>query len=149
KERKKIAVLKVESIPGDFDGKSLLQKSIALGIPLDASIKLQKANSTTDIKKDFFSYSSFFGLLFTSDNARVHLNNFDLAKLFFLARSSDEVEEKTVVYQELTRTQSGNQTVIDAVNELFRSIEIINEGTSVEVVNLTSVNGFAGDVSHM
>lgn len=128
---------------------SMLANSIFLHIPLDGEI-ISEDGEINDVKTQLLSAKTVFSVFFSNPSFHLlQMNSYDFIKLYFWAKQVPKrnIQEKTI--QSISSYKDNNFELNTILSDLFGDQDIINEKTSVEVVNATGINGLGGKVSQM
>lgn len=140
---KRVVRLKIENVPKEFQHSSLFEKSLLIGVPLDASISMNDSNSDNIftlgksiayfIKPSYIKSDRLGELDFLKLSRK--LSNFSDADIITEKRAFKDFSEGNIDPKELF--------------ELFKRDSIINDKTSITVVNASGQNGLARRVELM
>lgn len=122
--------------------KTRLEKSILLGVPVDAQLRQKSSGTRKNSNISQFSKSSLVSILTTRNFIFENMNAFDLLKIYFYNLS---IPKSNVRRVEVERVESLSQDIYD----YFRDQVVVNEGQSIEIVNASEVDGLGGRVARM
>lgn len=153
KEENKISVLeikereKINYLKNLNSEQAYLRASVYLSLPIDAILIYKKGTGFSNIK-DFFSYGSIYQLILnlshSNDLYYVNgLNEIDLLKIYFSALSVSAFDFKHEIYDP-TKDKMG-----ELIFEIFKNNYVINEGTSIEVINMAEIDGLGTNIANM
>lgn len=132
----KISKLHIENTNELLKNKSLFEKSFILGIPLSASIEVNKKSSDILILPNILAH--VFG---KKEVGSQRIGDIDYLFMYLALKkiNPEEIVEKKVHIQDLQ-----NKTVNpDELSELFRSDSIVNQKLSISIINTSGVGGAA------
>lgn len=145
KRVKKFSLIQSKSFSKPSSGDVRLSYSVLFGVPIDGMI-VDKGN-TLSFHEDFIDISKLV-TIFTQPLAFsfYNANSLDLLKIYFALQKVPASEKKSISNHALGE----NARDLDKeLFSLFKDSEIINEKTSVEIVNAAHIDGLAGKVSRM
>ncbi len=146
KEKKMVAMQIQDTSPLDYD---LFRLSARVGIPLHGAVIFKENVSFQNFTKEFLSMGNLLSLLFTGKAEFVRMNESDMLKLYIAAKKT----KKNQRVQRVVKNYLDDSRIMDQINdqlyELFKDVNVINERTSIEVINATNVSGLAREVAQM
>ncbi len=145
-----LSVLKISQFGDVAKSQSRLSNSIFLGIPLDAEI-IDPGDSFSGDASSFFNFSNLTSVLLGSKNLKlVNMNELDFFNIY---KSIKSVSQKDILVQKIdnysyayTKDRDNTENLI---YQTFKNRSILNDITSVEVINATEVDGSGSRVSQM
>jgi len=139
-----LSVLRIDNTK--IDTENLTAASVKTGVPIHAAMILKDETDSID---SVVKTGEMVRLLITNKISLIQLNQYDALKF---ANSAQKIDTENKTVKEI-KNYVDNRSVISQIDselyELFRDPEIINERTSIEVVNATSQNGLATAVAQM
>lgn len=132
---KTLSIVNLEGEGSRYRDKGRLELSLLLKVPIDGKIKLESGNQE-NIDKGFFGFSKLLKLL---SSKREKINEYDLIKLSFLAKKIKKSESFIKNIKNYDDPQ-----VEHILPEMFNENDIINDKTSIQIINATGIDGVGG-----
>jgi hypothetical protein len=122
---------------------SWVRAGFSAGVPIDAIIYFNDTQKIRNLKNDILSIASL-PLYLNSSNAHfVHTNQLDFIKLVVLVSAFDYKVEKYKVDSLMHLSKQ------DELREIFKDTKVLDEQTSVEIVNGSDVTGVGAKIADM
>lgn len=146
KVNKGLSVISLEKLPKPLSHTDAVRDGIIVGIPIDGILITKNSAPIQDVKKDFFSNKNVFSLITNPfQSTAVSFNSVDLVKMYLIARAAPG---SNVSFKKITNVDYDKRTEQDVFN-LFKDEALVNEKTSVEIVNATTINGLGARTAKM
>lgn len=123
--------------------KKRLYDSIYLRVPIDGVVDFTNKKDQ-QINREYFSIWNLFSLLSNVGLRRDNINEVDLVKFFFYSSSMRNSDV------DIKRIDLFNGKIVDEPYEdSNKEFSVLNDKTSIEVINSSGVNGLGAKVSYM
>ncbi len=145
RSNKTLSILNIKN--SQLDAQNIPRAGIAAAIPIQAGIILK--NQQGESIDSILSVGTMVRNLIQGNVEMSQMNEFDVLKFIYLAQKvpRENISQKEIDnYIDATGVLGQIQ---DELYELFRDPTVINERTSIEVVNATQVSGLATSISRM
>lgn len=121
-------------------GKNLLQKSMIVGVPVNAQINDRDTKTYKDAD-EFLTNNSAWNILFgPSKKFRTKINSYDVISFFHKAKGSTNKRNGVI-------TLEFNEKNDKILSDLFQSDSLRRRATTVEIINGSSVDGLGTSLS--
>ena len=130
-------ILTVRNFGYKLKNKNRVETSLALKVPIDGIVVLD--DSGYKIEKNYFSLDNFLSLFTKKRN---NINEMDLIKIFWKINGIKNSETNAKETENIE-----NEEVYRVLPEIFNESAIINDKTSVEIINGTGIDGVGGRMS--
>lgn len=139
----KMAIFSINNYGKILNNKKRIYDSVYLRIPIDGVVGFVNKDKQ-EINKKYFSIWNLFSLLSNVGFRRDNVNELDFIKFFFYSRS---IRDSDV---EIKRIELYHEPLVDEpYADYYKEFSILNDKTSIEVVNASGVNGLGAKVSYM
>lgn len=123
--------------------KKRLYDSIYLRIPVDGVVDFA-SKKDQQINKEYFSMWNLFSLLSNVGLKKDNINEVDLVKFFFYSSS---IKDSDV---DIKRIELFNEILVDEpYGDSNKEFSVLNDKTSIEVINSSGINGLGAKISNM
>lgn len=142
--RPRLNIIDIKNLKDFKPEESSVRNRMAIGIPYDGYIYEKTPSVYQNITKDFFSLKKILNIIMKPHNyISLHLNPADLLRIY--------LETQKIPRSEITSKSVGvlNDLSEDELRKLLSSDKIINEKTSIEIINASGVDGLGSKVSQM
>lgn len=143
KKAKKESIANFGNIKELLIGKSNFQLGIVLHVPVNAQIIYKKGSKCPQIDKNFLSWGNIYSLI--SDNTLIYksINRYDLFKYYLESRN---INDENKNFQSI---RLDSPEIDKKITELYKDQAVTEKALSVEIVNVTSIDGLGARVSQM
>lgn len=144
------SILKVSQYGQAAKSQSRLSNSIAFGIPIDGEI-FDEANVFNGDPQAIFNFSNLVSVFFGTRSLRfTNMNEVDFAKIYANIGSIAQKNSSSQTIPDFTEAYVKNKDKTEnLIYQMFKSQDILNDITSVEIINATEVDGAGAKVSQM
>lgn len=144
------SILKVSRYGQAARSQSRLSNSIAFGIPIDGEI-FDEANVFSGDPQSLFNFSNAMSVFLGTRSLRfVNMNEVDFAKIYTNIGSIVQKNSSLQIMPDFNEAYVKNKDKTEnLVYQMFKSQDILNDITSIEIINATEVDGAGAKVSQM
>lgn len=138
--RNAFSFVKLPDLKDIAQGKNMLQKSMIVGVPVNAQINDRDARTYKNAD-DFLSNNSAWNVLFgPSKKFKTNLNAYDLLSFFHKAKGAVNKKNANVTLEFSDQNDK-------ALSELFKNEQVRKRATTIEIINGSGVDGLGTSLS--
>ena len=138
-----IAALTIHGARNVFAKNNILVNSILIGIPLEGEIIQNADDVYSHPSQQYFSIVNMFSTVARQGQYSFRdMNLYDAIKMYIVAKG---VSNTSISEQSVAKIPIDNSILFD----LFKDPQVLNQKTSVEVINASNTQGFASRVAQM
>ena len=144
------SILKISRYGQTAKSQSRLSNSIAFGIPIDGEI-FDEANVFNGDPQALFNFSNLISVFLGGRSLKfTNMNEVDFAKIYTNIGSVTQKNSDSQTLPDFNDAYIKNKDKTNnLVYQMFKSQDILNDITSVEIINATEVDGAGAKVAQM